>query len=130
MMWAYIQTLGALLLVLLLMVVLAYAFRRWALGSHAQRANAVRIEVLGSTMLQPKVFVYVIRIEKKTFAVGVTERGMEMLTELEYQVPAIEGTEGNEAHEEGTGFPSFLQYLKNNLGFVQVPSGIKAKHRK
>lgn len=130
MMWAYIQTLGALLLVLLLMVALAYAFRRWALGSHGQRANAVRIEVLGSTMLQPKVFIYVVRIEKKTFAVGITERGMEMLTELEYQAPSIEGTEGNEAQEEGTGVPSFLQYLKNNMGFVQVPSGIKTKHRK
>lgn len=129
MVWAYLQTLGALLLVLALMAGLTYALRKWVLGTRLQKRGMVQIDVLGSTMLQPKVYVYVLRIENKTIAVGVTDHGMHMLTELEYQQLPI-SLDNDEDRQSGNTAPTFLQYLKHNLGFVHAPSSGKTTEQK
>lgn len=113
MVWAYVQTLIALIVVCALMVGLVYFLRRFMYGSRLHAPSLVTIDILGSKMLQPKVMIYVLRIENKIIVVGLSERGLHLLTELEGELP-VKPEQGNE-EQPSPGF-KFLQVLKKNLG--------------
>ncbi len=126
--WAYVQTFLALLFVLLLMGGIVYALRRWVLNPRNRTNEKIPIEVLGSRMLQPKVYVYVLKVENKTIVLGVSDRNLQILTDVEYEPHAnsIDGNMGAYSNDA----PSFLQYLKKNLGFVHLPSSGSAREKK
>jgi len=126
--WAYVQTFLALLFVLLLMGGIVYALRRWVLNPRNRTNERIPIEVLGSRMLQPKVYVYVLKVENKTIVLGVSDRNLQILTEVEPESHDSSIDRNIETYSNAA--PSFLQYLKKNLGFVRLPSSGSAREKK
>ncbi len=125
MLWAYLQTIIALLIVLLLMAGMAYLLRRWVLGQQIKGSALINIDVLAAKVIQPKYVVYVIRVQEKTLVVGVSNAGFQLLTEIE--------TKGHDELSDGSGTttvhegnPSFLEFLKKNIGIIQPGSKRKS----
>ena len=71
-------------------------------------------------MLQPKRSVYVLEVLGRTLVIGVSENGMQTLTEInnaEHFQPAEYRTEEELMNSQVS--PTFVDYLKENLGIVR-----------
>ncbi|MCX7984346.1 MAG: flagellar biosynthetic protein FliO [Bacteroidetes bacterium] len=115
MVWAYAQALIALLVVLFIMIGVVFLLRRVFYGRRFGSPSVVTIEVLGAHMLQPKVMIYVLRVANKTIVVGLTEHGLQLLTEVDVSSETTIQGQGGEV-EQKSGAPNFLEHLKKNLG--------------
>ena len=81
--WIFVKMILSLGAVLALMFGLVYVLKRFVMPG-AQRAaqQPVTIEVLGRKALQPKKSVVVLKIADRILVVGMSEQGMQTLTEL------------------------------------------------
>ena len=68
--------------VLALMVGLLYLVKRFVVPGSATVRMPVQVEVLGRRSLQPKKSIVVVRIAGKILVLGVSDQGMQTLTEL------------------------------------------------
>ena len=118
--WLLLQTLASLLGVLALMVGVLFAVKKWLLGPAARTSSAVPIEVVGHRVLQPKRSIYIIEVMGKRLVIGVSEAGLQTLASFgageEDAIPEISYTPATQSH-------SFVDYLKDNLGFVRPKNG-------
>ena len=115
-----LQTIGSLTAVLGLMAGLAYLLKKWMYGTNQRRYSEVPIHVVGHRTLQPKRSVYALEVLGKTLIVGVSEAGIQTLTEM--NTPVSRGSEESseaEAKYRDLDTATFASYLKENLGFVK-----------
>lgn len=126
--WVLLQTMLSLAAVLALMVAVVYAMKRWLFGTPTSQQSAIPIDVLGYRVLQPKRAVYVIKVLGKTMVVGVSEAGMQTLCELDEESRAQQTEFINTGASEMS--PSFLSFLKDNLGIMRTRTGSKSPRSK
>jgi flagellar protein FliO/FliZ len=72
----------SLVAVLALMVGLMYLVKRFLVTGPGPARMTVPVELLGKRSLQPKTSVVVVRVAGKVLVLGVSEHGVETLTEL------------------------------------------------
>jgi flagellar biogenesis protein FliO len=126
--WVLLQTMLSLAAVLALMVAVVYAMKRWLFGTPPSQQSAIPVNVLGYRVLQPKRAVYVIKVLSKTMVVGVSEAGMQTLCELDEESFAQQTEFMNTGASEVS--PSFLSFLKDNLGIMRTKAGSKSPRLK
>lgn len=126
--WVLFQTLLSLALVLALMVAVVYAMKRWLFGTTTKQQSSVPIDVLGYRVLQPKRAVYVIQVLGKTIVVGVSEAGIQPLCEMDEEMYARQMEFTGSGSTEMS--PSFLNFLKHNLGMMRTQIGPKSSRSK
>jgi len=80
--WMLIKTVFSLIAVLGLMVAVVFFLKKYFYGSQAIKSSLIEVEVLGQRTLQPKKSVYVLKVLESVLVVGVTDAGMQPLTEL------------------------------------------------
>ena len=94
-----------------------YVVRRVDAGRSSGRGGAV-VQVLATQRLAKGASLAVVRIGEATYALGVTEHTVQMLTPAELPVPALEDDD-----EDPDGRPSFAAALQAQLG--QLVTGRK-----
>jgi flagellar biosynthetic protein FliO len=94
--WLIVKTALSLGAVLALMLVLVVLLKKYVYQGKKRSRVSVEIEVLGQRMLQPRRSVYAIKVMNKVIVVGVTEHGMNTLTELSDPVVIAEVEERQE----------------------------------
>jgi flagellar biogenesis protein FliO len=119
--WALMQTIGSLVAVLALMIGVLFVLKKWMYGSQVRSISDVDIQVVGFKHLQPKRSVYVLDIEAKRLVVGVSEAGIQILTELNKN-ERVSNLEGSMEFGTSARSLSFVDYLKENLGVVKPRS--------
>jgi len=122
--WVFLQTMLSLAAVLAVMAAVIYAMKRWLFGSPAKQQSAVPIDVLGYRVLQPKRSVYVIQVLGKTIVLGMSEAGMQPLCEIDEETYARQTEFTSSGSTEMS--PSFLNFLKQNLGMMRTQLGSKS----
>ena len=80
--WIFVKMILSLGAVLALMFGLVYVVKRFVLPGSASAQQPVTIEVLGRKALQPKKSVVVLKVADRILVVGMSEQGMQTLTEL------------------------------------------------
>ncbi len=123
--WVILKTLFSLAAVLGLMFALVFLMKKFFYGSRSQSSSAVEIEILGSRTLAPKRSVYVLQVMEKVIVVGMTEQGMQTLTEMDGSVTRNETMiehfrHQGETAEPKTNFPSYLSKHLNSFVFKGV----------
>jgi flagellar protein FliO/FliZ len=84
--WMLIKTLGSLVAVLALMGGLAFVVRRYGFRPGVRRREGIEIEILGSRSLGPRRSVQVLRVMNRIIVVGVSDHGMQTLSEMTDEV--------------------------------------------
>jgi flagellar biosynthetic protein FliO len=111
--WIFVKMILSLGAVLALMFGLLYVLKRYVMPGAQAPGQRLDIEVLGRKALQPKKSVVVLKIADRVVVVGVSEQGMQTLTEfsaeecgqVESMLPhaaAPAGTAGFAAHLQAT----------------------------
>jgi flagellar biosynthetic protein FliO len=96
--------------VLALMVGLLFLVKRFVLPGTGPVRMPVQIEVLGKRSLQPKKSIVVVRVAGKVLVLGLSEQGMQTLTELtQEEVEAVSGAPLPGASLSGLPFSAHLQ---------------------
>jgi flagellar protein FliO/FliZ len=115
--WIFLKMILSLGAVLGLMFGLVYVLKRFVLPGGTAAYQPVTIEVLGRKALQPKKSVVVLKVADRVLVVGLSEQGMQTLTELssdELQQPAPVTGPVASAVRPG-GFAAHLQATLNTL---------------
>lgn len=120
--WVILKMLFSLAAVLGLMFALMFVMKKFFYGSGAKSSSVVNIEVLGSRTLAPKRSVYVLQVMDKVIVVGMTEQGMQTLTEMDNSVIHKETMREHLRNQddivaEKTNFSSFLSKNLNSFVF-------------
>ena len=103
--------------VLALMVGLMYLVKRFVLPGTGTMRMPVQVELLGKRSLQPKKSIVVVRVAGKVLVLGLSEHGMQTLTELsEEEVQAVLPAPAQTP--SGTGLP-FSAYLQDTLRTIR-----------
>lgn len=123
--WVLLKTLFSLAAVLGLMFALLVAVKKIFYGGNSKTSSVVNIEILGSRTLAPKRSVFVLQVMDKVIVVGMTEQGMQTLTEMEGSVIHKETMIEHVRHQEDivaekNNFPSFLSKQLNSFVFKGV----------
>jgi flagellar biogenesis protein FliO len=126
--WVLLQTMLSLAAVLALMVAVVYAMKRWLFGTTANQQSTIPIDVLGYRVLQPKRAVYVVKVLGKTIVIGVSDAGMHTLCEMDEE-PDARQTEFQKTNATEMS-PTFLNFLKENLGMMRTKIGPKSSRSK
>jgi flagellar biosynthetic protein FliO len=105
-----VLSLGA---VLGLMIGLMYLVKRFVLPGSGSMRTAVQIEVLGRRTLQPKKSVVVVRVAGKVLVLGVSEHGMQTLTELTEE--EVEATSPGPVRSAAVEHKPFITHLHDTL---------------
>jgi flagellar protein FliO/FliZ len=80
--WLLVKTVLSLVGVLGLMIALMVLLKKYVYTAKAGSSAVVDVEVLGQRALQPKRSVVVLKVLNKVVIVGMTEHGMQVLTEI------------------------------------------------
>lgn len=104
--------------VLALMVGLLYLVKRFVMPGAVTVRMPVQVEVLGRRSLQPKKSIVVVRIAGKVLVLGMSEQGMQTLTELSGE--ALESSLAAQAsgHSSSPALP-FSAYLQETLRTIR-----------
>ncbi len=81
--WILVKTLLSLFAVIGLMVALMMVLKRYLFAGRPGTSEVVEVEILGQRALQPKRAVFVLKVMSKIVVVGMTEHGMQSLTEID-----------------------------------------------
>lgn len=120
--WIFIKMVLSLGAVLALMFVVAYLLKRFVVSRSTPPGSGVQIEVLGRKMLQPKKSVVVLRVGPKVLVVGMSDHGLQTLTELPDPAPGQdEETTLESRPRAGASFAVYLQKTLHTL--VGRPNG-------
>lgn len=115
--WLFVKMLLSLGAVLALMFGIMYLLKRYAMPGNQAPGQQIAIDVLGRKALQPKKSVVVLKVADRIVVVGVSEQGMQTLTEFS----AEECERPDAVHQQGTmagrpaGFAAHLQATLNTL---------------
>ncbi|HUN65403.1 MAG TPA: flagellar biosynthetic protein FliO [Bacteroidota bacterium] len=119
--WVLVKTMFSLAAVLGLMIAVVWIMKKTVYGRRQVNSSAVAIDVLGHRMLQPKRSIFVVRVADRILVLGVTEAGMERLTEIG-DAETLRQVSGRK--EEASG-ASFWSSVKQTAGFRGgVPFGL------
>jgi flagellar biosynthetic protein FliO len=111
--WIFVKMLLSLAAVLALMFGLMYVLKRYVMPGAQAPGQRMEIEVLGRKAIHPKKSVVVLKVADRVVVVGVSEQGMQTLTEFAAEecgqtdsavpaaVPAVQ-TGGFAAHLQAT----------------------------
>jgi flagellar protein FliO/FliZ len=105
-----VLSLGA---VLALMVGLMYLVKRFVLPGTAATGLPVKVEVIGRKSIQPKKSVVVVRVADKVLVLGVSDTGMQTLTELSEE--ALQASQAVPVRPAATPHIPFSAYLQETL---------------
>lgn len=116
--WIFVKMILSLGAVLALMFALVYVLKRFVMPGAQAPGQRLDIEVLGRKALQPKKSVVVLKIADRVVVVGVSDSGMQTLTE--FAADEIEGSGAGERQQpmpagRVTGFAAHLQATLNTL---------------
>jgi flagellar protein FliO/FliZ len=96
--------------VLALMAALLFLVRRFVLPGTGPVRMPVQVEVLGRRSLQPKKSIVVVRVAGKVLVLGLSEQGMQALTELTQEdVQALSPAQAPGPSLSGLPFSAHLQ---------------------
>jgi flagellar protein FliO/FliZ len=108
---SFMKSLMALTFVLGLIFLSAYLFKRiTGIKGGGLRSNRVAINMVGNLPLGDKRFMAVVEIQGKLFLVGITPNSIEMLSELDIQMP-----EGPEPDKNGGEFENIFKKARTLL---------------
>ncbi len=115
--WVFLKMLLSLGAVLALMFGLVYVLKRFVLPGGVPAGLSVPIHVLGRKSLQPKKSVVVLKVADKILVVGISEQGMQMLTELADEDLSVPETPSMTSLHQGKmgGFAAQLQTTLNTM---------------
>lgn len=114
---ALLKSLFSLIAVLGLMFAIAWAYKKYFLNGKLSMKNSVNIEVLGKHSLQPRHTIYVLQVLDKMIVVGVTEKGIFNLTEMNIKENVDNVDKGNGTSLLGSNQEGFVP---ENSGFVSI----------
>ena len=80
--WLLLKTLFSLVAVLGLMFGVVWFLKKYVYRGRSGSSSQIEIEVLGHRSLQPKRSVVVLKVMHKVIVVGMSEHGMQTLTEI------------------------------------------------
>jgi len=115
--WIVVKMILSLGAVLALMFGLVFALKRFGVPGGSAAELSVPIQILGRKLLQPKKSVVVMKVAEKILVVGISEQGMQLLTELapdEAQVLHAGQDAAAKARRTG-GFAAQLQATLNTI---------------
>lgn len=115
--WAILKVIGSLGLVLGVMLLLAYIFKRIGFsGSNLKQGSLIKI--LDTRMLAPKKYVSVLQIAQEYVVVGITDQNINMLSKLN-DSEAIEkfslAAATTKTNTLGNSFSTLLQKAAKNI---------------
>jgi flagellar protein FliO/FliZ len=115
--WMFLKMILSLGAVLALMFGLVFVLKRFVLPGGTTQGLSVPIQVLGRKSLQPKKSVVILRVAEKTLVVGVSEQGMQLLTELTDAdlPPANAPAAPSPLSKQAVGFAAQLQKTLNTI---------------
>lgn len=115
--WLFVKMLLSLGAVLALMFGLMYVLKRYVMPGTQAPGQRLEIEVLGRKALQPKKSVVALKIADRVVVVGLSEQGMQTLTEFAAEECEPAGTQRTAAAPAGqaTGFAAHLQATLHTL---------------
>jgi flagellar biogenesis protein FliO len=97
------------------LVALAYVFKR-TLAQHLLRRAAQRsLQVLDVLPLSGKQKLVVVRCYDRSFLLGLGEKEVRSIAELELELPAPAPERAPSGAERGAGLPSFVSVLRDQL---------------
>jgi flagellar protein FliO/FliZ len=102
--WILVKTLLSLAGVLGLMFLVVFALKRFVFQGRANGAPGIDIEVLGQRSLQPKRSVVVLKVMNKIIVVGMSDQGMQTLTEINDERSLAEAEEQLFSAQAGGGW--------------------------
>jgi flagellar biosynthetic protein FliO len=103
--------------VLALMVGLMYLVKRFVLPGTGSLRMPVQVDVIGKRTLQPKKSVFVVRVAGKVLVLGVSDHGMQTLTELTEE--ELRATAPESSHAPAAGHVPFSAYLQDTLRTIR-----------
>jgi len=115
--WIFVKMILSLGAVLALMFGMMYVLKRFVVPGAQTPGQRIDIEVLGRKALQPKKSVVVLKIADRVVVVGMSDQGMQTLTEfmaedLERPEPAMQDAM---PADRPSGFAAHLQATLNTL---------------
>ena len=115
--WIFLKMLLSLGAVLALMFGLVFVLKRFVVPGGTASGFSVPIQILGRKSLQPKKSIVVLKVAEKILVVGVSEQGIQMLTELaEDDVRVADtGAAATPLSERRGGFAAQLQATLNTM---------------
>ncbi len=115
--WLFVKMLLSLGAVLALMFGLMYVLKRYVMPGAQAPGQRLEIEVLGRKALQPKKSVVALKIADRVVVVGVSEQGMQTLTEFAAEEcgQAEKPRPAGIAAGQPTGFAAHLQATLHTL---------------
>jgi flagellar protein FliO/FliZ len=115
--WLFVKMLLSLGAVLALMFGVMYLLKRFVMPGSQAPGQQIAIDVLGRKALQPKKSVVVLKVADRIVVVGVSEQGMQTLTEFsaeDYERPEAAQQQATMAGRPA-GFAAQLQATLNTL---------------
>jgi len=115
--WIVLKMILSLGAVLALMFGLVFVLKRFGVAGGMSNELCVPIHILGRKSLQPKKSVVVLKVAGKILVVGISEQGMQMLTELADEEVRASGAEQVIPSRTGrmSGFAAQLQATLNTV---------------
>lgn len=116
--WIFVKMILSLGAVLALMFGLVYVLKRFVMPGGQLPGQGIGIEVLGRKALQPKKSVVVLKVADRVVVVGMSEQGMQTLTEFSAdEIEASVDVRPAQPMPTGTtlGFAAQLQATLNTL---------------
>jgi len=119
--YSFLKTLMALAFVLGLIFLTAFLFKKlMGINSAGLRSNRVPIHMVGNLPLGDKKFLSIVEIQEKHFFVGITQNSINLLSELELEIPQDTGIAGNEDNRFENIFKKARSILKNQEPVVRM----------
>ena len=118
--YSFVKSLMALMFVLGLIFLAAYLFKKFmGINTSGLRTNRVPIHMVGNLPLGDKKFLSIVEIQGKHYFIGISPGSINLLSELDLEMPQETGTPGNEGH----GFESILRKARSLLNNRQPNYG-------
>lgn len=113
-----LRTTGSIALVIALVFVFVYTMRKFLYARRYRGSREGLINVIGSSFLQPKKAIYVVRVMDRILVLGVTDARISLLCELsDVSAWGSSGISG-EANESNSS-RQFSEYLGSLLGKIR-----------
>ncbi|MCP4219389.1 MAG: flagellar biosynthetic protein FliO [bacterium] len=101
--FSFIQGLMALSFVLGLIFLAAYLYKKvMGISTPGLRRNRVPIDVVGNMALGEKKYLSVVEIQGKHYFIGITPGSINLLSELQLELPALEKNDNTGGHDFGS----------------------------
>jgi flagellar protein FliO/FliZ len=120
----FVRMVLSLAAVLALMAGLLFLVKKFALGGKGSARMPLQIDILGKRSLQPKKSIIVVRVADKVLVVGMSEHGMQTLTELTNE--EVQTALSMQEPVQGFTSQSFSAHLQQTLRAVRRGQKLEA----